>query len=61
MKAIRMNETGGPEVLHLEEVQTPMPKEGEVLIKVAAVGVNYADIVQRQGAYLTPRHPHPPH
>lgn len=56
-----MNETGGPEVLHLEEVQTPMPKEGEVLIKVAAVGVNYADIVQRQGAYLTPRHPHPPH
>ncbi len=53
MKAIRINETGGPEVMHLEEIETPVPGEGEVLIKVAAVGVNYADLAQRQGAYLT--------
>jgi len=37
----------------LEEVETPAPGQGEVLIKVAAAGVNYADLAQRQGAYLT--------
>lgn len=56
MKAIRIHETGGPEVMHLEEVETPTPAQGEVLIKVAAAGVNYADLAQRQGAYLTRTH-----
>ena len=54
MKAIRINETGGPEVMRLEEVEVPTPGQGEVLIKVAAAGINYADLAQRQGAYLTP-------
>ena len=54
MKAIRIHETGDPEVMHLEEIETPAPKAGEVLIKVAAAGVNYADLAQRAGAYLTP-------
>ena len=53
MKAIRINETGGPEVMHLEEIEAPTPKEGEVLVKVAAAGINFADLAQRQGAYLT--------
>ena len=38
MKAIRINEIGGPEVMQLEEVETPTPQEGEVLIQVAAGG-----------------------
>lgn len=53
MKAIRIHETGGPEVMHLEVVETPTPAQGEVLIKIAAAGINYADLAQRQGAYLT--------
>ncbi|MBE3566366.1 MAG: NADPH:quinone oxidoreductase family protein [Thermogemmatispora sp.] len=53
MKAIRIYETGGPEVMRLEEIETPQPRQGEVLIKVAAAGVNYADLAQRQGTYLT--------
>ncbi len=53
MKAIRINEIGGPEVMQLEEIETPTPQEGEVLIKVAAAGVTQADLAQRQGTYLT--------
>src|SRR6266699_78371 len=54
MKAIRIHSTGGPEVMQLEEIEIPTPKAGEVLIKVAAAGVNYADMAQCTGAYLTP-------
>jgi NADPH2:quinone reductase len=53
MKAIRIHETGEPEVMRLEEVDTPIPAQGEVLVKIAAAGINYADIAQRRGAYLT--------
>src|SRR5947209_1204794 len=56
MKAVRIDETGGPEVMHIEEIETPAPKNGEVLIKVAAAGINYADLAQCQGAYLTRTH-----
>ncbi len=51
MKAIRFHKTGGPEVLIYEEVSMPEPKEGEVLIKVEAAGVNFADITRRRGGY----------
>lgn len=53
MKAIRINETGDPDVMHLEEIERPVPKRGQVLIKIAAAGINYADLSQRQGQYLT--------
>ncbi len=56
MKAIRINETGEPEVMRLEEIEKPTPKNGEVLIKIAAAGINYADLMQRQGTYLTRTH-----
>ncbi len=56
MKAIRINETGEPEVMRLEEIEKPIPKAGEVLIKIAAAGINYADLSQRQGMYLTHTH-----
>ena len=49
MKAVRFHQTGGPEVLVYEEVQKPTPKAGEVLIKIEAVGVNFADIMRRRG------------
>jgi NADPH:quinone reductase len=51
MKAIRAAQTGGPEVMHLEELPTPKPAEGELLVRVEAAGVNFIDINQRSGVY----------
>lgn len=51
MKAIRIYETGGPEVLTYEDVPTPVPGEGEVRIRVEAAGVNFIDIYHRSGQY----------
>ncbi|MDQ3799813.1 MAG: quinone oxidoreductase, partial [Acidobacteriota bacterium] len=53
MKAIRIHEFGGTEKLTLDEIERPQPKAGEVLIKVAAAGINYADTMMRSGNYLT--------
>ncbi len=53
MKAIRVNELGGAEKLSLEEIEKPTPAVDEVLIKVAAAGINYADTMMRSGNYLT--------
>jgi len=54
MRAIRVHETGGPEKLTLETVETPQPKAGQALVKVAAAGVNFIDIYQRSGLYKLP-------
>jgi NADPH2:quinone reductase len=54
MKAIEITEFGAPEVLKLAERPTPQPKAGEVLIKVAASGINRPDVFQRKGAYAPP-------
>ena len=51
MKAVQVREQGGPEVLRLEDLQDPMPGEGQARVKLASVGVNYVDIYQRMGNY----------
>ncbi len=51
MKAIRVHEFGGPEALRYEDLPTPEPGQGEVLVKIAAAGVNYIDIYHRIGLY----------
>ena len=52
MRAIQMSEYGGPEVLKLVELPVPEPGDGEVLVKVALAGVNFADTHQRTNSYL---------
>ncbi len=54
MKAIQIFETGGPEVLTLAEIPTPEPGAGQVLIQVAATGVNFIEIYFREGRYKAP-------
>ena len=51
MRAIQVEEVGGPEVLKLVQVDRPEPGEGQVLIDVVAVGVNFIDTYQRSGLY----------
>jgi NADPH2:quinone reductase len=58
MKAIVFSEIGGPEVLKLADVPKPAVRPGYVLIKVHAVGVNFADVRFRQGLYAVK--PNPP-
>jgi NADPH2:quinone reductase len=54
MQAIRIERPGGPEVLTLDTLPIPGPKAGEVLVRVAAAGVNRPDVLQRQGKYPVP-------
>ena len=51
MKAVIIREYGGPEVLKLEDVARPEPKENEVLVRVIAAGVNPIDAIIREGTY----------
>jgi len=52
MKAIRIHEFGGADVLRYEEVEKPALVAGAVLIKTEVAGVNYADTMLRNGTYL---------
>ncbi|KUP09556.1 alcohol dehydrogenase [Bacillus coahuilensis m2-6] len=52
MKAIQFKEYGGPDVLQVIELERPTPKKKDVLIKIEAIGVNYADTARREGAYV---------
>ena len=54
MQAIRPRQTGGPEVLRLEDVPTRQPGPGEVLVHVEAAGLNFIDIYHRTGLYPVP-------
>jgi len=51
MKAIRIHQTGGPEVLRLEETADPRPGPGEALVKLEAIGLNFIEVYQRTGLY----------
>ena len=51
MKAVRIHGYGGVEVLKYEEVEKPEPGEGQVRVKIEAVGVNFIDIYHRIGRY----------
>jgi NADPH2:quinone reductase len=52
MRAIQLQEFGGPEVLQLVELPTPTPADGQVLIEVTTAGMNFADTHQRENSYL---------
>ncbi len=54
MRAVVTDGAGGPEVLRVAEVPTPLAGPGEVLIEVVAAGINRADILQRRGLYPPP-------
>ncbi len=51
MKAVVVTRVGGPEVLEVRDVPEPQPKAGEVLVRVEAVGINFADTHATRGAY----------
>ena len=51
MKAVVISKTGGPEVLEIKDIKLEDPKSGEVLIKNAAIGLNYIDTYHRSGLY----------
>src|SRR5436853_2903058 len=54
MRAVEISQPGGPEVLKLSERPLPQPKAHEILVKVAAAGVNRPDVLQRSGNYPVP-------
>jgi len=54
MKAIQLKEVGGPEVMQLVDVPAPQPQPNEAVVKIAAAGVNFIDIYQREGRYKVP-------
>ncbi len=59
-KAIRIPQVGGPEVMLWEDVPTPEPGPGEVLVRHAAVGLNFVDVYFRSGLYKAPNLPFTP-
>jgi NADPH:quinone reductase len=61
MKAIRVHQFGGPEVLKLDEIPTPKPEAGQVLVRIHAAGVNPYDTYMRNGTYaIKPPLPYTP-
>ena len=54
MKAVRVHEFGGPEVMRYEEADTPRPAPGEALVRIESTGVNYLDVQYRTGRLKPP-------
>jgi NADPH:quinone reductase-like Zn-dependent oxidoreductase len=52
MKALRYETFGGPEVLHLVEIEKPQPKRDEILVRICASSVNYGDLIARRFRYV---------
>jgi NADPH:quinone reductase-like Zn-dependent oxidoreductase len=55
VKAVRIHEDGGPEILRYEDVEDPVPAEGEVLIRLRAASLNHIDLWVRQGLPSVPK------
>ena len=53
-RALVVTRPGGPEVLEVQDREIPTPGPGEALIAVAAAGINFIDVYQREGIYPTP-------
>lgn len=51
MKAVLVTRAGGPEVLEVRDIAEPQPKPGEVIVRVEAVGINFADTMSTRGTY----------
>ena len=54
MKAIQVEQTGGPEALKPVDLPVPQPKANEAVVKIAAAGVNFVDVYFREGRYKAP-------
>ncbi|OQY87126.1 MAG: NADPH:quinone reductase [Chloroflexi bacterium UTCFX4] len=54
MRAVRIHETGEPDVLRYDEIDTPAPGENQVRVKLNAIGINYIDVYHRVGLYPLP-------
>src|SRR5271170_467366 len=54
MKAIQIKQTGGPEVMEVVDLPVPQPKANEAVVKIAAAGVNFIDVYNREGRYKAP-------
>ncbi|HLS09600.1 quinone oxidoreductase family protein, partial [Lentibacillus sp.] len=54
MKVVQFAEYGGPDVLEVTDQPAPEPGDGDVVIEVKAIGVNYADTARREGKYVLP-------
>src|SRR5215469_18222331 len=54
MKAIQIKNPGGPEAMELVDIPVPEPKPNEAVVTLAACGVNFIDVYQREGRYKVP-------
>src|SRR5260221_12532425 len=54
MKAVQVQQTGGPEMMELVDLPVPQPKSNEAVVKIQAAGVNFIDVYNREGRYKAP-------
>jgi NADPH:quinone reductase len=60
MRAIRIHQPGGPEVMRLEETELPAPGKGQIRLRQHAIGINYIDVYHRNGFYPPTTTPYTP-